>query len=790
MNLHPATAVGENNRRRTDRLPYLQILLLSALCLLLFGHAIFASGEEIIAGYDILVYHYYARAFTSESILNGALPTWNPYEYAGMPFAADPRNCVFYPLNKIFLFVPISTALTLNLALHVLLAGAGTLLLARALGLGNSAAFLSAVSFMFSGYFIDRIAVGHEILIMGSAYLPWIFLCYEKITQKRRPGWVVAGGLFVALQILTGALQPALYTSLFLLVYAIARNIQLTRGFRLKTLACDLCLVVTMFALGLGLSAVQTIPAIEFFRHSVRVQPTDSFPFPPKNIIHFLLPYLNVGSASGNWESSCYIGILPLALAVAAVRAARKDVSARSFALVGLLAALVMLGGYTPFFPVILHVVPGLRLFRVHARAIVGLILALSILAGIGWERIFENPDKHRERWLPAIIAGTFAGAISLVAVLFAFGKLSLSFDIPSPSNNFGFLINEGGPVLSLWHPRIFLPLAAAWITCIAATLTAQKADLGMKGLLVGFVVADIFVMSLGKVRLVDLSYVTGGNTLVESIREDETSERFRVWFPIDVFFGSRSKYFGMFNVNGYNMSGLKVFEDYLAELSGARPVRTSPYYEMNSRIFREADLFVNNVLNVKYFSTQTDEGPVFYRADSFFPRAVFASDYVMGEPADFLVAGINPELTVLLHEPPPPDFPTRSPTTITDRAQARVVIDDYKNNEITVSVKAPVDGFIVLSEVYYPGWKAEVDGETVDVLRGDFLLRVVPVPKGKHEIRFYFAPRSLSVGIAVSAMTAILTIGLLVLFSMRSGRFPAVKPPSNQGDTDGAETQ
>jgi uncharacterized membrane protein YfhO len=54
------------------------------------------------------------------------------------------------------------------------------------------------------------------------------------------------------------------------------------------------------------------------------------------------------------------------------------------------------------------------------------------------------------------------------------------------------------------------------------------------------------------------------------------------------------------------------------------------------------------------------------------------------------------------------------------------------------------VAGVVVLNDVYYPGWIAEVDGKRKEILRADTLFRAVEVPAGRHQVVFRFAPLSL----------------------------------------------
>ena len=65
--------------------------------------------------------------------------------------------------------------------------------------------------------------------------------------------------------------------------------------------------------------------------------------------------------------------------------------------------------------------------------------------------------------------------------------------------------------------------------------------------------------------------------------------------------------------------------------------------------------------------------------------------------------------------------------------------------------------GFLILSEIWYPGWKAFDNGEETKIYRANFMFRSVYLDKGKHEIEFVFEPLTYRVGLWVSLITVIL---------------------------------
>ena len=85
------------------------------------------------------------------------------------------------------------------------------------------------------------------------------------------------------------------------------------------------------------------------------------------------------------------------------------------------------------------------------------------------------------------------------------------------------------------------------------------------------------------------------------------------------------------------------------------------------------------------------------------------------------------------------------------------VTIFSYTPNEIVVHANLSNPGVLVLSEMWYPGWKAYDNGRETDVLRADYTLRGVYLDEGIHEVRFIYHPASLKFGALVSVVTLLL---------------------------------
>ena len=116
---------------------------------------------------------------------------------------------------------------------------------------------------------------------------------------------------------------------------------------------------------------------------------------------------------------------------------------------------------------------------------------------------------------------------------------------------------------------------------------------------------------------------------------------------------------------------------------------------------------------------------------------------------------GFNPRSNVVLEQTPPEALGEARADSL-----GTASIAEYTNNHLTVQISATQAGWLVLSEGYYPGWLATVDGTPANVYRADAVLRAVAVPAGKHRIEMTFLPISFVVGAIISGLALIGLLG------------------------------
>ncbi len=330
---------------------------------------------------------YPRRLLTNQIIFQGAWPLWNPSILSGTPLLDDGQIALFYPPSLIFLLAPLGQAFGLYAFAQLVLAGVGTFLLARGLGLGNGAAALAGAAYMINGHMLNYLQLPE--LSAGTAVAPWcLWIVDRACKQGRLSAWGWAS-LILALPLVT-QLQLGFYTYIgvgLLTLYNAAR----LRDWR--PLLGLLCAVI----LAIGLAAVQLLPAAALAAQGQRSDV--GFRVPEGDNLFGLILRLVFPAAGGfervggapSWGPVTiqipypYIGIAPLLLAGIGLLISKR----RAAWFWGALALLAFIGAARgPIIPLLNALIPVHRQFDDHTRWLMLWSLALAILAAMGAEAL------------------------------------------------------------------------------------------------------------------------------------------------------------------------------------------------------------------------------------------------------------------------------------------------------------------------------------------------------------------------------------------------------------------
>ncbi len=123
----------------------------------------------------------------------------------------------------------------------------------------------------------------------------------------------------------------------------------------------------------------------------------------------------------------------------------------------------------------------------------------------------------------------------------------------------------------------------------------------------------------------------------------------------------------------------------------------------------------------------------------------------------------INPRHTAVVNK----EFASfLSPHSSLLTPHSKVVQTSLTSTSVTYDVESEKGGVVVFSEIYYPGWKATIDGEPVEIARANYVLRAMNVPAGKHKIEMVFDPQSIHTTEAI-ATTALILLLLGFVFAV-----------------------
>ncbi len=796
------------------RLDWLILLLLAALVALFFWRILTpnpADRQSFPPG-DFYLQFWAFTTFDLRQLSAGQLPLWNPYAFAGSPFWADVQAAVLYPFSLLTLLLSApwgfsAFALELEAIFHFWLAAVFMYLLVRRLTHRRSAALVAALIFTFSGYLTGYPSQQLAVL-EADIWLPLIlFFLYQ--ANERMSEWRMANGesakwrsaliplllagLALGLTLLAGHPQSAFIVASISLTYLIFLRLtsphspftlhrsQFTIHHSLFTILPSIFLFLLT---GLGLAAIQFIPAAEYTLRSVRAEGTYdkmSGGFPLVDLIQFLLP----GQVSH--YSPLYVGVIGLILALWVVFAAPNR-HTTFWAIVAALALLISLGGNTFFYSPLYLYLPGFSIFRGQERWAFAVAFSLSVLAGYGFRALLtadrrpptadrrpETGDSQPSNLQPSTPNPKpqipNLQRLTLYLLLLA---LFLTFLFFVGLNQTGW--TSASPFYSLLGGASLLVilLALAWLLWRGADRLSVPLFTGLTAALICF---DLFSANW-QTNLYPQppEWHTQIPPAVAAIKADAANtpgEPFRVYNEFRVY-------------DNYGVP----FE--VADLWGASPLRLARYDEFLAPpmpIERTWEL-----LNVKYVITWRKElylpSTIIYeeptatdttyvhRLNHVGPRAWLVTQAEIADDDVILQKIADPAFDrwhVALLEPGSQTSLDEALLQGSDEARRRggeavspggtVELSTFNIQRSTYNVTTPAPTLLILSEIDYPGWQATVDGQPAPLLRADYVLRAIPLSPGEHTIELAFRPISFILGAIISGITLVGVIAVLILY-------------------------
>ena len=751
---------------------------------------------------DILRFYYPVWHFSVDLMKKGVFPLWNPYNSYGTPFFADIQTCVLYPFSLLLYWPDYRLAFNVYILLHLALAGFFCCLWMRECAASRWASFLAGLSFALGGYVMSAISL--TISLTSLVYFPLALLALRRAFRARGFFWKAVAALTLLVQYLGG--DPAVFFATLMVVtlfvaYRTLENLLSARKLVLKH-ALVWASVVGVFLL---LSAFHWLLFYEFLMHSNRSTPTfdavTMWSMQYNDLVSLFFPYFSDISLAfmsywvrQSWLENAYTGITVFFLAAAALPQIRKKPLIGYHVLLAAFGIALALGRFCPVYAGFYYAFPFFKYIRYPARFLFLFSFAAACLAGFGLDAVLAR--RKNERPLTDKKAVPWAAALLVLSGLVV---LSMFYSAPIESRSLDFT----GKLCATWLNKnsvsddmrnlvlsvlmnakrmaIFTGFAAFGVLA-SARFRPRRGYLAAYFFLLVF--ADLVTTNVIETRLEGRLMREPAENLSLMMKD---AELFRV------LASPKSKALQYeppetpqlettFKALKETLAPALLLPYHVADVSGYDSIFTNDAIRINDlrrRIKDPSEHRLYDMLNIKYMVSPNKEiGGAYRLIHPVFPTNLYLNERVL--PRAYLVPGTrtvkargeileklleknyDPEAFIYLDEEPPPLRQGLLSQTVNKNS---VTITDYSPNRVFMEAASRSAQWLFFSDMFYPGWKALLDGKPVKIFRANYAFRAIALPPGRHRVEWKYDPILFRIGSSVSLLTA---LALAVYFVRR----------------------
>lgn len=740
---------------REVRLHGISLAGLLALALASIGHPLADPNVVLSSGSgDVATQFLYTRAFAANEILGGSFPLWNPFLYSGVPFLGDFQSALLYPPNLIFLFLPLSLAITWSFAIHVFLFGACLYAWGCGRGLGRLPAFIAGAGGMFGAGFFLHIHAGHLSNICTMAWAPLIFLGMDQWMRARRFAWILLAAAAAALQVFAGHVQYYYFGAIVAAAYA-AGHLLIHRNNRLQAALG----AAAVYPVSFILAAVQILPGLDAMAESVRAGGTPypfaaMFSFPPENAVTALVPWF-FGKLPGEWYwGRCYLWEMSvfagLGLALLALYGL-TGLGVKSWRWIALLAFvyLLALGSHTPIHRVLYDYLPGFGSFRGSSKFLFFGGMFVALLGGVGARRLLVTPRP--KVWVAAgaalaavllAVAGRWlhsaAGGDWFAKTLRSVGETG---EIFYPAN---MAENAASVTMALQGAAEAVHESALTLALLALLWAGARYFTPAKWAFLAAAIAGLFLAA----RSTSVSFPYQA-ALFAPFRDTlkKIPGDFRI---LNLFNPNANTVLVREGIWGYDPSRLRRYSRLMLASQGVSPDEVDGPLPLN-RPHPVLDLF-----RCQYAAFPARGGIDLVPVGKPFPRFFVVGEYGVLPQSEILSALTNPDFDlhekVLLESEPVP-----RPRMSAKPPKASVRILKATVNSYDLEVMVDTEALLLVTDSYSRDWRAApLPGNAqlaYDLLPANYAMRAVPLIAGHHRIRLEYRPAGLLSGALLSGL-------------------------------------
>lgn len=756
--------------------------------------------REVFLGYgffwrDIFNHSYPAKWFLANCIQKGYLPLWNPYIQLGQPHLADLSNQTLYFLNFLFLILPAKFAINYTIIIEFCLCAIFTYLFAKNITSNKIISIFSAISFTFCGYCVS-LTCNLEYL-STIAWLPAIFWAFYRCLESNKTIYLALCSLFLSMLIFCG--DPTSYY--FVVGFLYLRCLFNIKDQKEALKSFKYVFLIVLFSL--GFSAIQLIPAFELVSQSIRsngvsFEQATTWSTHPLRLIEGIFPFFfghhfpDLSAWAGKlyktnisdyaWSESIYIGIIPAFLAILSLWF-KKTKDHYFWITVICISILLAMGHHTPVYKTLFDVLPGFSSFRYPEKILLFASLGMVILATYGFKDIinntFESPKNIKQLLIVLLVVVAIAMNIN-ITTYFNLDNISITGLVTPDIVNLNFkfkilyfAIIASILILSLYYwsnkrvSTLFFLIFICSLSYLDLTLTntnayiSSKLNYFEKNTIIATTIHDNWKKAYPPRLLVD-QYPNDSLTTkylkdkaMKSKNKNplkEIHENIFMHYLLNITPNMTTR-FKINTINTHSALGLKKVSECLDYFED-KPDIKNPYKPFNINFILDTPLMAgsyvhNNQAEIIRKSIQHSE--VLLKTLDHTPKAFIVdnSRYFKTDKAikkAFFSEDFNINKTVLLREKG-----TKRNNKLTLMQNEQTIVKTYQPNYVKVMTNSLNNGYLILLDAYYPGWKVLIDNKESKILNANYIYRAVKVTKGKHKIEFIFDPVSIKIGLLIS---------------------------------------
>ncbi|MDG5816941.1 hypothetical protein QA601_17725 [Chitinispirillales bacterium ANBcel5] len=750
------------------------IFLLFLIVCVLFREFLFSDkmlfSSDQFGSFDV-------RVLLERSIFDHfQFPLWLSTRLGGMPTIDAVFGDALYPVARVvYSLFSVHRGISVMMLLHVFLAGVFFyILLRKSFSCSRLVSIIGASFYMLSPQFVSHVYPGHDGKMFVIAWLPFIMWRLQVLMD--RPGLFNAAlmGLGVGMSILTGHVQLSYFMLWGLFLYWVFKLVESFRNKQSKGMLISQGVYFWVgIIFGLGLSFISLYPAYMYVQDAVSVRGIDrgfeyahswSFhwqevfslwihDFVGNTFIHGISPtqyYWGNNPLKFNAE---YTGMIPVMLSVFALVRKPKSSWRIFWAAIALLAVMFSLGAHTPLFHIAYHIVPGVNRFRApsmimfwftFSTALLGSMFIIDVAKG----ELGKLDDSIKKKWTKGLLIAI--GSVTLLTFLFSSKGFvsSLAHSMMDNPQNVG--------VFERNFDRNFLPSLWLWwffaVSVIAMVMAVINNKLGKTTLCIAVLligIVDTFRVNSKFIELENPAKFFITDPVIDELQGEMQQQPFRV-FPMRGVFGHENNTgaHGLEDISGFHDNELTWYrafrggeqdQNYFSGLLGTTP-EGNPYLDI-PKISRGNPFL--NIANVKYvLFRRPDNSLMKLENRQALGRMSFVPGHIVVEDDEDVIRGLQSEVidyraTVAVSREVPGVTPLRSRESVPEEIGEgfNVEWEKYSPNRRKAQVTMPSEGFLRISEVYYPAWSIKANGEPVDFYRSDVAWMAVHLPEGTHEI-------------------------------------------------------